>query len=295
MDQQLHSPMSDKNLAGRAVPAARSLSDFSFERVDEDLIILDGETLQYHTLNGSASQIWGLCDGKTTSAEIAHRLGLTVELVEITVADLGVAGLLESPAESFSWTDTMNRRRAMKLVAAGAAGAVGLPVVLSLTAPSHQAAATISGPCRPDAPCSAGDTCQIEDPTCVGSGIRAFICIDININNNKGKLNAGVCVVLPGVQSAESGDFEYVEPYSPEQSTDSAKPAADTVDSAPPADVPVDAPVTTDLQTDESAPPADVPADAPVTTDLQTDESAPPADVPANEPVTTESKETPTS
>lgn len=125
---------------GRPVPAARPLTDFAHERVGDDLVLFDGETMQYHTLNGVAERIWRLCDGIASVEMIASASGLPVDVVETTIGELGEASLLQTRAST--WAVSMNRRRAAKLIAAGAAGAVGVPVVLSITAPSHQVAAS---------------------------------------------------------------------------------------------------------------------------------------------------------
>lgn len=122
------------------IPAARPLTDFAHERVGDDLILFDGETMQYHTLNSVAERIWRACDGNATIETIAAATELPRDVVETTIGELGEAALLQTPASA--WSVPMNRRRAAKLIAAGAAGVVGVPVVLSLTAPSHQAAAT---------------------------------------------------------------------------------------------------------------------------------------------------------
>lgn len=122
------------------VPAARPLSDFSIEQVGDDLVILDGETLQYHTLNQTAAWIWRACDGVTSAAQMAAEVGIPVEVVEATIAELGEVGLLQSPSNQ--WDSTLNRRRAAKLIAAGLVGVVGLPVIKSITAPDSAAAYT---------------------------------------------------------------------------------------------------------------------------------------------------------
>lgn len=120
---------------------ARPLSDFAFERVGDDLVILDGETLQYHTLNYVAAWIWQSCNGVTTPARMAQDLNIPVEIIESTIVDLDQAGLLQAP--SGRWDLTLSRRRATKLLAAGLVGAVGLPVIKSITAPDAAAAASI--------------------------------------------------------------------------------------------------------------------------------------------------------
>lgn len=123
----------------RVVPRCRSWSDFRSERVGEDLVLFDDRTMQYHTLNSSAERIWRACDGVATVDVIASAMALSVEVVEITLADLVDASLLEIPAGS--WTVSMERRRAIGLIAAGLAG---IPVTRSITAPEAASAASAS-------------------------------------------------------------------------------------------------------------------------------------------------------
>lgn len=130
--------------ATAAVPAARPLSEFTVERVGDELIIFDGETMHYHTLNASASRIWRQCDGVTSVTVMAAELGMPVEIVERSIAELGEAGLLQSAHGS--WDAAVSRRRAAKVVAAGLVGAVGLPVIKSITVPDA-AAAVSPGQC----------------------------------------------------------------------------------------------------------------------------------------------------
>lgn len=130
------------------IPAARPLSDFAVEQVGDDLVVFDCGSMQYHTLNGVARTIWRACDGVSTIEAVAVSASLPVDVVETTIAELGEASLLVTPANT--WSVSMSRRRAAKLIAAGAVGAVGVPVVLSITAPSHQAAATDLPTCAND-------------------------------------------------------------------------------------------------------------------------------------------------
>lgn len=124
----------------KPVPAARPLGDFSWERIDGDLVLFDAEKIQYHTLNWVAQGIWQSCDGVANFEVIATVTGLPVEVVETTIAELGEASLLQSPAST--WSVSISRRRAAKVIAVGAVGAVGIPVVLSLTAPTALAQTT---------------------------------------------------------------------------------------------------------------------------------------------------------
>jgi hypothetical protein len=125
------------------VPAARSLDDFSLELVGHDVILFDPVSRHYHTLNDVAFQVWRLCDGQNSIEVIQARLeqsGLTVhiESIRLAAAQLIEAGLL---AEGIPEGDLrVQRRKVLRMAAAGTIAAVGLPLVSSITAP-HAAAA----------------------------------------------------------------------------------------------------------------------------------------------------------
>src|SRR5271154_5472686 len=55
-------------------PKTRSTQLLVEELVDE-LLIYDTERNEVHCLNGSAVQVWALCDGTRTVSEIAQALG----------------------------------------------------------------------------------------------------------------------------------------------------------------------------------------------------------------------------
>ncbi len=149
-----------------SIPAARAIGDFAWERVGNDLVLFDAETMQYHTLNAVAERIWRACDGVASVASITASTGLPGEVVETTVSELGEASLLATPGGG--WAVSMNRRRAAKLIAAGVVGAVGVPVVLSITAPDSASAQTQlracgSGEHQTATGCSLGDKCRYQD------------------------------------------------------------------------------------------------------------------------------------
>jgi hypothetical protein len=138
-------------------PPARPISDFAVESVGDDLIIFDAELLHYHTLNATARLIWEKCDGAGSPSAIAQDLGIPLELVEWTVAELGESGLLIGT--SAGWNATVSRRQVAKLIAAGLAGVAGLPLVTSITVPDSASAETqgecvaagaLYGPCDPN-------------------------------------------------------------------------------------------------------------------------------------------------
>lgn len=140
MDRQPRVLGGSELLTAQAVPAARPFSDFAWEQVGGDIVLFDAQAMQYHTLNAAAFEIWRACDGSVTVEAVAASVGLPVEVVEVTIAELAEASLLQNT--SSTRMQMLSRRRFARLAAAGAAGAVGVPVVLSVTAPSHQAAAS---------------------------------------------------------------------------------------------------------------------------------------------------------
>jgi hypothetical protein len=144
------------------VPAARPMSDFSLERVADEVVLFDAEFTRYHTLNGVAYDVWRLCDGRRTLSEIASNVDrgdAMLDVIAATVEQLGEGGLLQAPETHFE--STLRRRAVLKLVAAGAVAAIGLPVVSSITAPD--ASAANSGSCTSTKECPPGRCCCCHD------------------------------------------------------------------------------------------------------------------------------------
>jgi hypothetical protein len=119
------------------VPTARPLSDFTYEEIGDELVLFDFETKQYHTVNAMARKIWQSCDGISSVETIAASTGLPCEIVEVTIAELAEASLFST--SSCVPVMSINRRRAAKMIAGGI---IGLPVVLSITAPHASAQAS---------------------------------------------------------------------------------------------------------------------------------------------------------
>ena len=123
-------------------PRARQ-NDILVERVGDETIVYDGERHEAHSLNRSASVVWQHSDGEHSVPQLAELLGseLGIEpdesLVEYALDRLASAHLIENePAESLSRRDAVRR-----LTLAGAA-VVGLPIVLSMVAPTEAMAAS---------------------------------------------------------------------------------------------------------------------------------------------------------
>lgn len=162
------------------LPAARSKGIIRKE-VDGELLVYDLERNKAHCLNESAAAIWKLCDGRTSTKEIAASLtkevGTTVDerVVWLALADLRRTHLLEEPKATVQSEDSnsshknrkngewpqvtlgMSRREVVKRIGLGAA--IALPVVLSITAPTPAQAATCfqaNSPCMTSGECCSG-------------------------------------------------------------------------------------------------------------------------------------------
>jgi hypothetical protein len=118
------------------------------EAVADNVVVLDAESMHYHSLNQTAAQVWDLCDGQRSvddiTAELRNRgIDAPEEAVALAVAELGEAELLQTtPTLGES---RVHRRRVLKLAAAGLIGAGALPIVQSITVPHAASAATLIG------------------------------------------------------------------------------------------------------------------------------------------------------
>ena len=75
-------------------PKARTEQLIS-ERIDDELVIYDQLNHVAHCLSHDAVLVWEHCDGLLTETEIAHRLTLSLEVVDRAVAALNERGLLD--------------------------------------------------------------------------------------------------------------------------------------------------------------------------------------------------------
>ena len=159
------------------LPRART-NGLVTKEVDGEVLVYDRERDKAHCLNTSAGALWRLCDGSRSPLALAKSLeqqtGARVHenVIWLGLEDLRRNHLLE---ESVVWPEQMitekgmSRREAVRRIGVGAA--IGLPVVLSITAPTAaQAAQSCAGQCRPcktNADCCAG-VCSKPAPGCGG-------------------------------------------------------------------------------------------------------------------------------
>jgi hypothetical protein len=112
------------------------------EQVGDELCIYDWRRKRVHALNPTAAQVWRLCDGQTSPAQIGAALesafGLpdAEEVAWLTLAQLERAHLLAEGVVAPSARRVLPRRQFLKL---GVAAAL-LPVIHSIVAPAAVAA-----------------------------------------------------------------------------------------------------------------------------------------------------------
>lgn len=122
-----------------AVPAAR-YRNIVVSDLDGEMLAYDQAAHQIHHLNGPAATVWRLCDGHRSAAEIARDAGLSGQMVSVALANIAGAGLLDAPLASGQGGTGRSRRALLKTaVIAGA-----IPAVVSVTAPTAAAAASVS-------------------------------------------------------------------------------------------------------------------------------------------------------
>lgn len=168
------SPRFDGELSLKHRPKARPVAEFSVCEIGEgEVILLDIDRLEYHTLNRVAFDIWTLCNGtRNIEAIAATHCGLPqtvahVALIELAVVELDQAGLIEC----FTVIEPTfgPRRRLLKLAAAAVVGGLALPTVQSVTAPDSASAVTRCGTRSIGDPCAADDSAACQSCCCCAS------------------------------------------------------------------------------------------------------------------------------
>ena len=121
----------------------------------------DKATNKAHCLNESAVEVWNLCDGKRTVAEIVPFLKKKAkaptdeQTLGMALLKLQKAGLLQNDVPLSGPVCTLSRREASRR--AGAAAALAVPVIASILVPKAEAAvscSTLRGVCNPRTCCA---------------------------------------------------------------------------------------------------------------------------------------------
>ena len=150
-----------------------------------EVLVYDQDRHHIHHLNATAAAVWNLCNGKRTVAQVARAAGVDEDAVRLALRKLADANLLDGPLEAEIRGTTHSRRSFMKKAAV--AGAIAVPAIVSISAPTAaqsgspggeptQPAQTCSQPdCgagRKDLPCCVGNT----ELTCRHLGGRSYQC-----------------------------------------------------------------------------------------------------------------------
>ncbi len=145
---------------------ARQLSD--------EFLVYEEETNRAHCLNQTAAEVWKLCDGKRTIAQIVHtmekqsRSPVDEQVVMTALTKFAKAGLLQNGDALSSHAGTLSRREAARKIGVAAA-ALALPVVTSILVPTPADAAS---PCH-----TLGQPCpQGNSQCCSGHCLISVLC-----------------------------------------------------------------------------------------------------------------------
>jgi Coenzyme PQQ synthesis protein D (PqqD) len=152
------------------LPRART-ENLVVRELDDETLVYDLERDEAHCLNQTAALIWQRCDGKTTAPQAARALGkeldtnVDADLVWLAVKQLQRFHLVEVSKNSPS----VSRR---DLVLKYAPGALALPLIMSISAPTVAQGAS----CLPsNSPCTPGGTPCCPPLGCFGSPSRCIL------------------------------------------------------------------------------------------------------------------------
>ena len=129
--------------------------------LSDEVLVYDRDRDKAHCLNQTAALVWKYCDGKTTVAEIAQRLGRDLKagrvdekVVWYALDQLGKDNLLDEIVTAPAILSGMSRREMVRVL--GVAAVVAVPLVTSIIAPTPAQAATCL---TPGSACSSGAQC----------------------------------------------------------------------------------------------------------------------------------------
>ncbi len=143
--------------------------------VGDEVVIYDSRDHHGHCLNRSAAVVWRGLDGRTSMAEMVERLSQELEapanedMVWMALEELDRAHLLAEPLQMPAAHD-VSRRRLLQM----GAGALLLPAISSIVAPTAHAGGSAVG-CSPPDSC-ATFTCP-GGCACVPTTEGATVCI----------------------------------------------------------------------------------------------------------------------
>ena len=119
------------------------------QELGEETVVYDEERDRVHRLNHTAELVWNRCDGRTSIAEMAARLGsesdtpASEEVVWLALDRLDKAHLLQERLIRPEDLKFITRRQAIRKAALVGGISLLLPVVQSMVAPTPAMAASI--------------------------------------------------------------------------------------------------------------------------------------------------------
>ena len=157
-------------------PIAKS-EEFIVSVIDNDLVIFDPVHNHVHTLDATLAQVWQLCDGTRSLADISRQLSTnipqTVEYVDHCVTELVQARLVDDRPSNPPLPSRLSRRRWLrKATAAG----IAVPAVISVSvngalATSNELTCIDPGNPLPQGACFGfenNDRCCRDNSGCIG-------------------------------------------------------------------------------------------------------------------------------
>ncbi len=166
----MKTPSNRTKFAANGEPRARK-DDLIVKKMPDEVLVYDLRRDKAHCLNHTAALIWNYCDGRTSVANIAGRLGkelnATVDerVVWLALKELSKNHLLQERMVPPAAMAGINRRQMIR--ALGVAAVVAVPVVTSIVAPTPAQTAT----CLTDGtPCTVPSQCcsNLCDGVCIG-------------------------------------------------------------------------------------------------------------------------------
>jgi len=158
-----------KRTTGAHLPKMRK-QNLIVDELPDEVLVYDLDRHKAHCLNHSAAMVWRQCDGKTAPREIARRLQLELDkpfnedLVWLALRQLNKINLLEQKVSLPPQIAGISRREMVR--ALGIAATV--PLVISIVAPTAEAAATCGASGAPcggsNLPCCKPLTCSTGNP-----------------------------------------------------------------------------------------------------------------------------------
>ena len=170
-------------------PTARS-ANLTVQELADETLIFDHQNHKAHCLNRTTALVWKLCDGRTSLAAMAQKVGSTA-IVELALEQLAGRDLLQERMPR-SAEKRHSRREVLKKLAVAAS----LPVIMTVVAPRAVHAASFSCTSNSDcSPLTSEGGCELG--TCVSGKCQIITQRQIPCTGCKTPpcvCQAGVCV-----------------------------------------------------------------------------------------------------